>query len=186
MVLILVISQQTSQFLFREFQANPQSVQPIEINDSKQLHSFEIQLQLVRAIEIALIKRTLQRLATERKLEPNKSDAWNNCLMDIIRCAKAFYYVSLTETFGNTISNVENGNLKDVLLKLCSLFVLHTAVEKNLDVLLEEKLVSTDLPSIIRREVRALCKEIRTQAVPLVVVPRPPITVRMPSTFLIS
>jgi acyl-CoA oxidase len=108
-----------------------------------------------------------QRLRGNIKNGMSSYDAVLKCQTHMLALAEAFVEDLILQKFVEKISEVEDDNLKKVLKKMCSLYALST-IEKHKGWYLEANYLEGVKTKAIRREVDALCAELRWEAGALV------------------
>lgn len=93
-------------------------------------------------------------------------DAYEQCSQSRLYAAKLHSYGYLFNRFKDGVSKVE-GNLKPILLALCTLYGFYT-IEENSGAFLQYEYFSPKQMEFIRSKTNTLCAIVREQAIPLV------------------
>ncbi|KAL6058988.1 fatty-acyl coenzyme A oxidase [Balamuthia mandrillaris] len=178
-----VLSQQTARFLLKQHklatkgkevkgfsaylaQAPSMLRQKMRATNADQLLDFSALLEACRYIATAWVVRTATRYEQEKQKLNNQTQAWNECMVDLVYCTKVHCYYFMADCFAEAIEKAEEG-LRPVLTQLYRLFALHH-MEVNMAALLHDGYVSAQQAELIRQQIRELYKCLRKQAVPLV------------------
>lgn len=134
----------------------------------------QFQLLAHRRLSIGLIVEAAHRLDEETaKNGGSKSEAWNECMVDLVRAARAHCYYYVVYCFAEAVRELENGpeavkkGVAAALKRLNDLFALHN-LESQLGELLEMGYFTPHQAQEVRNQTRALSKEVRKDAVPFV------------------
>jgi len=129
----------------------------------------DVQLQILRRITVRQILKTSDRLNTEKSKGRNKEEAWNDCMMDLIRCARLHCDYFVLHCFIEAIEAVpEDANgVKRILKKLCDLQAVIT-IDKYIGLALEDRFLNSKQSDMLHELQRTLCKQLRKDAIPLV------------------
>eukprot|EP01118_Nematostelium_gracile_P018160 TRINITY_DN7990_c0_g2_i1.p1 TRINITY_DN7990_c0_g2~~TRINITY_DN7990_c0_g2_i1.p1 ORF type:complete len:206 (-),score=61.98 TRINITY_DN7990_c0_g2_i1:38-565(-) len=116
---------------------------------------------------IRLISQTGFRVERERSQGKSKDEAWNECMVDLVKSAKVHCDYFVVQCFYDAIEEVKDVSLRKVLTDL---FLLHSAVtlESYSPVLLEAKSLTYQDISNLQEKIRTLLKTLRKDAVCLV------------------
>jgi len=134
---------------------------------SEKLLDTNVQIQAHKWLALYLISRTNLRMKQERSQGKTQSQVWNECMVDLVACAKAHCYYYALHCFVEAIRKCQDEAVQKVLKKLCDLFALYN-IEQNLRSYLQGGHISSKQADAICDMVRHLCKEIRKEAIPLV------------------
>lgn len=176
---------------------------PIAIHSIEDVMNPDIQLEMCRQIAVHTITTTVKRLESlstsattnnnngnsnsnsksNNNNNSNKSNstgsfsAWNECMVDLVTCAKVHSYFFMIQTFTQSINTLEQQQRQQqqqqqqqlvvVLRQLCSLFALHF-IEQHLALLLECQGISPVHAPLVRHAVRRSLQLLRPNCVGLV------------------
>lgn len=153
---------------------------PIRISSIEDVMRSEVQLEMCRQIAVYTVTTTLKRLESYNNNSDNSNSnnrnnstfgasAWNECMVDLVMCAKVHSYFFMIQTFDQAINTIhqQQQQLVMVLRQLCSLFALHF-IEQHLALLLEGQGISPVHAPFIRQAIRQLLHLLRPNCVGLV------------------
>eukprot|EP01102_Stenamoeba_stenopodia_P002903 TRINITY_DN1280_c0_g1_i1.p1 TRINITY_DN1280_c0_g1~~TRINITY_DN1280_c0_g1_i1.p1 ORF type:complete len:763 (+),score=193.25 TRINITY_DN1280_c0_g1_i1:148-2436(+) len=132
----------------------------------------DLQLLAHRRLAIDHIQRCVHRLDAETARTGSKSEAWNECMVDLVESARAHCYYYVVYCFVEAVKELSKNQafvkagVPQILKKLCDLFAL-VNISNNLAGYLETGYINQAQATAIRHKVRVLCKEIRKEAIPL-------------------
>lgn len=179
-----VLSQQTARYLmkcekksqrseplngFESYLQNMQETMNVKKFSGNLLES-EGQLFVMKRLCVRLILNASQRLKTRQLETGNKAIAWNECMIELIECAKAHCDFYIIYCFIEQLKQVkeENSGLHSILTTLCHLHFFTVVESKYLSYLLEDGFLQLEHAQMIRNSIRQLCFQIRKDAIPLV------------------
>jgi acyl-CoA oxidase len=126
-----------------------------------------VQLEMFQFKSANLLWNTAKRMKSETERLKSEDEAWNNCLVDLIACAKAHIHCYVLETFISKIEEQTDPSLRSILKLLCDLYALQT-LDEDVRVLLECDYMNGTQSHSLSEQVRILMKQVRQQSVPLV------------------
>lgn len=134
------------------------------------LSSFEDQLFAFKRLCVRLISNTAYRLKTHQLETGNKNVAWNECMTELVECARAHCDFYIVYCFVEQLKQAkqENPNLFPILNALYQLHFFTVLEKKYLVSLLEDGFFQLEHSQTIRTSIRELCTQIRKDAIPLV------------------
>jgi len=145
-----------------------------EVLESKQLKSKDLNdqqtlLDIMNRVAVKIISHTGYRLQTERAHGMNKDEAWNECMVDLVKSARVHCDYFVLKCFIDAIEEVpeDPNGLRKMLTKLCNLHA-YIAIDRYLPYLLEDGLFNREDAWILHQKIREHCKDLRKDAVPLV------------------
>jgi len=138
-------------------------------NETNDLLDSHLQLKVLRRLSSRLVMKANRRIQSETSKGRNKSEAWNNCMVDLVHCAKVHCDYYVLQCFVDAIRQIkEDANGCHVILKkLCDLHAM-TTFDYYGNFLLEDRYFGARHIAFVRENIRSLCREIRKDAVPLV------------------
>jgi len=95
------------------------------------------------------------------------SEAWNECMCDLVECSRAHCNYYLSFTFFDTIKKIEDKPIQAILTKLSHLFSMKV-MEDQMSQYVQSGYVNSSQVPLVIKGIRILCKEVRHQAIPLV------------------
>lgn len=126
-----------------------------------------VQLEIYRYYASRLIANASMRLHDEISKRKNEEEAWNNCQIDLIKCAKAHSFLYLVDTFIHTVSNVESAGIRQALKDLCDLFLFYH-LENDGSVLFTEGYMDAQQFKMISKILQESLKKVRVNAIAFV------------------
>lgn len=140
-----------------------------EIKCEEDLYSFSNLLEIWKLLAVHSIHHTNERLQTEIVNKGNKSEGWNECMMDLVNCAYVHNYLIVFHHFVNAIESLSSQQraIRVLLSKLCTVFGLQY-LENKWGNLLEYEILNKQHGIMIRNLKRKLINELTPEAVSLV------------------
>ncbi len=135
--------------------------------DSKHIRSTKFHIEAFRFREEDLVRSVAQRLKHRIDNGMNSYQAFIECQTHLIAMAKAYIERVVLEQFIKNVYACNDEPTREVLKKVCKLFALQT-IEKHSAWYLEQGYIESGKSKVIRREVDALCLEVRENALDLV------------------
>jgi len=120
----------------------------------------EFHLEAFQYREKKLLITLSQRMQDYLKKRIKPFDAFLKCQSHMISLAKAAVDLLVLKDFDSRINQLEEGNEKDALSKMCDLYAL-TVLEENKGWFLESDYMDGSKTKAIRRVITKLCAEIR-------------------------
>jgi acyl-CoA oxidase len=155
-VLRLLTKQVTTSFTEKNF-VNTRNTDITHLTDT------DFQLSAFRYREHKLLVSVSQRMRNYLRMKVPAHEAFLRCQNHILILANAYVEKITLEQFAQRIVTIEDGNVKNVLKRLCDLYALST-IEKHKGWYLEEEYLHPNKSKAIRRLVDRLCKEVRIDA----------------------
>src|SRR5690606_30297458 len=81
----------------------------------------ENQLRILKRLAVRLIAKTGKRLQDTREQIANKTEAWNECSVDLLLCARVHCDTYVLHCFNEVVQSTTNAGIQKILRKLCSL-----------------------------------------------------------------
>ncbi|MEZ4884541.1 MAG: acyl-CoA dehydrogenase [Chitinophagales bacterium] len=135
--------------------------------DSKHLRSSKFHLQAFRFREEDLVRSVAQRLKRRIDSGMNSYDAFIECQTHLITMAKAYIDRVVLEQFIEKVYACKDEPTREALKQVCKLYALQT-IEKHSAWYQEQGYIESGKSKAIRREVDALCLQVRDNALDLV------------------
>jgi acyl-CoA oxidase len=162
----------TARSTFLEKSAARQIVQTLlddsdENFEESQLTKRGVQLRMFGEREDHLLRSAAQRMRRANEPDEDAFEVFNNAQGHIIAVGEAHAERVALEAFVDALHGMDEGPAKDLLRRVCDLYVYAT-LEKHLSWYLSYRMVSVERAKAIRRGVNELCAELRPHARTLV------------------
>ncbi|XP_050736712.1 peroxisomal acyl-coenzyme A oxidase 1-like [Eriocheir sinensis] len=140
---------------------------PPAIQRTNSLSSKDLK-EAFRTSSASLVKEVEARLQKLCDMGQDFPHAWNSCSVSLVHCAELHIRYYICEQFLRTVESVTvSEGVKNVLLGLCRLYLIHNAILNQGHFLRSGALSEAEL-SLLEEEMCELLAELRKQAVPLV------------------
>jgi acyl-CoA oxidase len=116
--------------------------------------------------------RAAEMIEKARNTAKTMEEAWNSCHIELIETARIHVFYNVADQFLKTLSALErtlsiDTKILQVLKSLCILYITYE-VDKNVGIYLREKFITAEQSELIKKVVAKFCKDVRSNAVPLV------------------
>ena len=158
--------------VFLEKSAARQVVQTLLNSSDEDLEKSDLtnrgtQLRLFRGREEHLLRTAATRMRRATGDDADPFEVYNSAQDHILKVASAHTERVVLEAFIEAIDDVDSPETKELLWKVCDLYV-YSALENDLGWFLMHRFVSVERAKSIRRGVNDLCEELRPHARTLV------------------
>ncbi|CAH1225068.1 ACOX1 [Branchiostoma lanceolatum] len=136
---------------------------------ARDLNNFDVLTEAYQHRAARLVKDAAEGVRFKVVSEgQSESDAWNNSLVSLVKCAEAHSHFFVVKTFVEAVRRADvDDSARAALISLCQLYALHGICEQAGDFLQHGFLTGPDLP-LARSQMCSLLSKVRSDAVPLV------------------
>jgi len=137
------------------------------VNTVEDFFNLDSLLEAFRYLAIWTTSNAAKELQDAISGGKSVSDAWNECMVDLVDSSRTHCYHYMVESFVQAIKQTSDQDIKSVLTKCCLLFDLKFLEERGTR-LLEIGYLNGSQMGTLRKAIKILCKEVRRDAVTLV------------------
>eukprot|EP01117_Protostelium_nocturnum_P015018 TRINITY_DN5781_c0_g1_i1.p1 TRINITY_DN5781_c0_g1~~TRINITY_DN5781_c0_g1_i1.p1 ORF type:complete len:689 (-),score=239.46 TRINITY_DN5781_c0_g1_i1:30-2057(-) len=131
------------------------------------ISNAEARTSALELLSLLCLKRAGEKLMESMMKGLKMEEAWNENMFLLLDASKAHTFYLLISYFSQTVKNIQRNDLKETIVLLSELLSFWV-LERLSNLFLEHQVLKADQITLIRERVIELCRETRSQALPLV------------------